>query len=450
MRSFRLICAALALWSLQGCSPEVHRPEVHGPNIIHITADDLGYGELGSFGQALIATPHLDALAAQGMRFTHHYAGNALCNPSRYAFQTGLHAGTTGVVTNGANALPAGTPTIAKMMRGAGYSTGIIGKWALGSASSSGAPLKQGFDYFFGYLDQVAAHDFFPETLMENSKRVRLGGNRASGELNISAVREVYSARVIHQRALTFIENHKARPFYLQLDYNLPHVNNELHNLTGNGFELPGASRYADRDWTVQEQGYAEMVSLIDDYVGELVAKLRSLGLDGNTLVMFTSDNGPTGVRGLESLARFAATGGLKGMKGMFFEGGIRVPMIAWWPGTITAGTSTQEITTFWDVLPTFAELIGRPELAIGDGRSFASVMLGEGGMPRERVLYWAVGDRQAVRYGDWKWVHHPNKGKSDFLFNIAEDPNELTNLASKHPDVMLRLQQMADDAVAH
>ena len=137
-------------------------------------------------------------------------------------------------------------------------------------------------------------------------------------------------------------------------------------------------------------------------------------------------------------------------MKGMFFEGGIRVPMIAWWPGTITAGTSTQEITTFWDVLPTFAELIGRPELAIGDGRSFASVMLGEGGMPRERVLYWAVGDRQAVRYGDWKWVHHPNKGKSDFLFNIAEDPNELTNLASKHPDVMLRLQQMADDAVAH
>ena len=192
MRSFRLICAALALWSLQGCSPEVHSPEVHGPNIIHITADDLGYGELGSFGQALIATPHLDALAAQGMRFTHHYAGNALCNPSRYAFQTGLHAGTTGVVTNGANALPAGTPTIAKMMRGAGYSTGIIGKWALGSASSSGAPLKQGFDYFFGYLDQVAAHDFFPETLMENSKRVRLGGNRASGELNISAVREVY------------------------------------------------------------------------------------------------------------------------------------------------------------------------------------------------------------------------------------------------------------------
>ena len=173
--------------------------------------------------------------------------------------------------------------------------------------------------------------------------------------------------------------------FLSTIDYNLPHVNNELHNLTGNGFELPGASRYADRDWTVQEQGYAEMVSLIDDYVGELVAKLRSLGLDGNTLVMFTSDNGPTGVRGLESLARFAATGGLKGMKGMFFEGGIRVPMIAWWPGTITAGTSTQEITTFWDVLPTFAELIGRPELAIGEYCWSCSARA----MPRERVLYW-------------------------------------------------------------
>jgi uncharacterized sulfatase len=445
MQSFRFISAALALWLLQGCSPEVR-----GPNVIHITADDLGYGELGSFGQTLIATPHLDALAAQGMRFTQHYAGNALCNPSRYAFQTGKHSGTTGVVSNGANTLPAGDMTIAKLMRTAGYFTGVVGKWALGPPSSDGAPLNQGFDYFFGYPTQVAAHNYFPETLMENNRRIPMSGNSASGELNISAVRDVYSAEVIHERALAFIEKYQERPFYLQLDYNLPHVNNELHKMTGNGFEVPGESRYADHDWTIQEKDYAEMVSLMDDYVGELVAKIHSLGIERNTLIIFTSDNGPTGVRGRSSLERFASTAGLRGMKGMIFEGGIRVPMIAWWPGKIAAGASTEEVTTFWDVLPTFAELVGRPDLVKGDGYSFAPVMLGHGQMPRERVLYWAVRDRKAVRYGDWKWVHHPMDSRSDFLFNIVDDPNELTNLASKHPEILSRLQHMADEVVVN
>ena len=445
MQSFRVISAALALWLLQGCSPEVR-----GPNVIHITADDLGYGELGSFGQTLIATPHLDALAAQGMRFTQHYAGNALCNPSRYAFQTGKHSGTTGVVSNGANTLPAGDMTIAKLMRTAGYFTGVVGKWALGPPSSDGAPLNQGFDYFFGYPTQVAAHNYFPETLMENNRRIRMSGNSASGELNISAVRNVYSAQVIHERALAFIEKYKERPFYLQLDYNLPHVNNELHKMTGNGFEVPGESRYADHDWTIQEKDYAEMVSLMDDYVGELVAKVHNLGIERNTLIIFTSDNGPTGVRGRPSLERFASTAGLRGMKGMVFEGGIRVPMIAWWPGKIAAGASTEEVTTFWDVLPTFAELVGRAELTTGDGHSFAPVMLGHGQMPRERVLYWAVRDRKAVRYGDWKWVHHPMDSRSDFLFNIVDDPNELTNVASKHPEILSRLQHMGDEVVGN
>lgn len=442
MSTFQLVSAALILLLVQGCSREAQQP-----NIIHITADDLGYGELGSFGQALISTPHLDALAAQGMRFTQHYAGNALCNPSRYAFQTGRHAGTTGVTSNRSNTLPAGGPTVAQLMRSAGYYTGIIGKWALGSASSSGAPLKQGFDYFFGYPNQVAAHNYFPEVLMENSQRIPMAGNRASGHQNISAGREVYAGNIIHHRALAFIENNKARPFYLQLDYNLPHVNNELHKLTGNGFEHPGPSRYADRDWTAQEKAYAEMVSLMDDYVGELVARLYLLGIEDNTLIIFTSDNGPTGIRGRPALERFAATAGLKGMKGMLFDGGIRVPMIAWWPGKVEAGTVTDGVTTFWDVLPTFAELAGRPELASGDGQSFASVMLGEGQMSAERILYWEVRDRKAVRYGDWKWVHHPMSGESDFLYNMADDPQERVNLAAEYPEMMARLQQLAEKA---
>jgi arylsulfatase A len=188
----------------------------------------------------------------------------------------------------------------------------------------------------------------------------------------------------------------------------------------------------------------------MDDYVGELVAKVHNLGIERNTLIIFTSDNGPTGVRGRPSLERFASTAGLRGMKGMVFEGGIRVPMIAWWPGKIAAGASTEEVTTFWDVLPTFAELVGRAELTTGDGHSFARVMLGHGQMPGERVLYWAVRDRKAVRYGDWKWVHHPMDSRSDFLFNIVDDPNELTNLASKHPEVMSRLQHMGDEVVGN
>jgi len=439
MSGFKLFLLLMLAICFQGCGRESSLP-----NIIHITADDLGYGELGSFGQALIKTPHLDTMAAQGMRFTQHYAGNALCNPSRYAFQTGRHAGTTGVTSNGDNILPTGGPTVAKVLRRAGYHTGIIGKWALGSVGSSGAPLMQGFDYFFGYPNQTAAHNYFPEMLTENNSPVSLVGNKASEQELISAVRNVYAGTIIHDRALTFIENNRSRPFYLQLDYNLPHVNNELHSATGNGFELPHPSRYLDRDWTVQEKDYAEMVSLIDDYVGEIIARLELLGIAENTLVIFTSDNGPTGIRGRPALDRFAGTAGLRGMKGMLFEGGIRVPMIARWPAKIQAGKVTDVVTTFWDILPTFAELAGRPDLASGDGQSFASVMLGATHTPADRALYWAVRDRKAVRYGDWKWVHHPMGGKSDFLFNLADDPAERENLASEYPEIMARLQRLA------
>lgn len=453
MATTRILSAIIILLLVQGCSREVPQP-----NIIHITADDLGYGELGSFGQTLINTPHLDEMAAQGMRFTQHYAGSPLCKPSRYAFQTGRHAGTTGMTTNASAILPENSVTIAKLMRGAGYYTGIIGKWALNEPSGSGAPLNQGFDYFFGYPYQRAAHNYFPESLMENDEHIPLTGNTASEQENISAVREVYAGDIIHQRALAFMENNRERFFYLQLDYNLPHVNNELHELTGNGFEHPGPGRYADRDWTAAEKSYAEMVSLMDDYVGELLATLESLGIADKTLVIFTSDNGPTGVRGREVLKRFNATGGFRGMKGMLFEAGIRVPMIAWWPGTVEAGAVSDDVTVAWDVLPTLAELARLQEQASGEGQSFAPVppgdglsfvpvLLGEGQMPTERMLYWEIRDRQAVRYGDWKWVHHPMVEGSDFLYNIAENPGEYTNLAEKHPEIMARLQGMGGQA---
>jgi arylsulfatase A-like enzyme len=417
------------------------------PNVIHIMADDLGYGDLGSYGQTLIRTPNLDRLAAEGMRFTQYYAGSAACNPSRFAFTTGKHAGTTGVVTNGANRLPLGGMTVARLMREAGYHTGIIGKWALGDAGTSGEPLKQGFDYFFGYPTQDAAHNYYPEALTENQSRKILEGNKDSDRPGVAAEKATYAPGILHQRVLAFLKANSRRHFYLQVDFNLPHVNSEMNKRRGNGFEHPGAGRYAAKeDWTERERSYAELVSLMDDYVGELVNTLRDLGIAENTLVIFTSDNGPAGERRISSLQRFAAAGSFKGWKGQLFEGGIRVPMIAWWPDTIDAGTTNNSITTSWDVLPTLAELVGSDKNFESDGRSFAGVLTGEAEVPAERLLYWQLMAQRAVRYGDWKWVRtgHHSTNKQDFLYNIALDPGEKNDLADLEPEQLQRLQGMA------
>ena len=418
------------------------------PNVIHIMADDLGYGELGSYGQQLIRTPHLDQLAAEGMRFMQYYAGAPLCNPSRFTLVTGKHAGTTRAVTNRPNRLPQSDNTLGYVMQAAGYYTGIIGKWALGETGSSGDPLKQGYNYFFGYPTQGAAHNYYPETLTENSLKVILEGNKESDKRRIAAEKHTYAPDIIQQRALSFIEANKQRNFYLQLDYNLPHVNNELQRLRGNGFEHPGSGRYASENWMETERGYAEMVSLMDDYVGELIEKLHLLRLAENTLVIFTSDNGPTGVRGLGPLKRFAATGGLRGMKGQVFEGGIRVPMIAWWPGTIAAGSTSHSVNAFWDLMPTLAKLAGSSAKIETDGISFVDVLTGEAEESVDRLMYWEILDRKAVRYGDWKWVRvdHLKPTEKDYLYNIAQDPAEQNDLAGKEPGRLKRLQKMAGE----
>ncbi len=416
------------------------------PNVIHIMADDLGYGDLGTYGQTLIRTPNLDRLATEGMRFTQYYAGSSACNPSRFAFMTGKHAGTTGAVTNGDNRLPLGGMTVARLMQEAGYHTGIIGKWALGDTDTSGAPLKQGFDYFFGYPTQVAAHNYYPEALTENLNKKRLEGNKDSDRPGVAAEKATYAPGIMQARVLAFLKANSRRHFYLQVDFNLPHVNSELHNLRGNGFEHPGSGRYAEEDWTERERSYAEVVSLMDDYVGELVATLRSLGLAENTLLIFSSDNGPAGERSIGSLQRFAAAGPFKGKKGQLFEGGIRVPMIAWWPGTIEAGGTNNAIITSWDVLPTLAELVGSDANFESDGRSFASVLTGGAVLPAERFLYWQIRGQRAVRYGDWKWVRtgHRSPGQQDFLYNMALDSGEKHILAGVEPEQLQRLQGMA------
>ena len=411
-------------------------------------ADDLGYGELGSYGQKLIRTPNLDQMSAAGMRFTQYYAGSAACNPSRFAFSTGKHALTTGVITNGENFLPADSVTVGSIMQSAGYATGLIGKWALGDAGTSGEPLKQGFDYFFGYPTQRSAHNYYPEALTENRGSVVLMGNKDSERRLIAAERQTYAPEVMQQQTLAFIRDNSKRNFYLELDFNLPHINSEFHRLTGNGFEIPGAGRYAsEAGWTEVDRSYAEMVSLMDDYVGEIVRTLQSLDIAENTLVIFTSDNGPAGERSRESLQRFASAGSFSGWKGRVHEGGIRVPMIAWWPGAIPAGTTNNALITAWDELPTFAELIASTTKIESDGVSFAPLLKGSTDPQEDRFLYWRLNEKVAVRYGDWKWlsIRYDTPLEKNFLYNIALDPSERNNLARSNPEQLHQLQAMLE-----
>ena len=416
------------------------------PNVIRIMADDLGYGDLESYGQRLMRTPNLSRMAAEGLRFTQYYAGSAACNPSRFAYMTGRHAGTTGVTTNDSNALPVGAMNVARLMQKAGYTTGIIGKWALGEPGTGSEPLQVGFDYFYGYPTQAAAHNYYPQHLMENRASVALKGNLESQHLLVLPQRQTYAPAVIQQRALAFIKANSGHRFYLQLDINLPHANSELLKSGGNGFEHPGAGRYASEEgWTEHERSYAEMVSLMDDFVGTILETLRELGIEQNTLVIFTADNGPAGERGAASLERFAASGPLKGIKGELTEGGIRVPMIAWWPGTIAAGQTSNAVIAAWDELPTLAELVNSQTSYYSDGVSFAGVLRGTADVPKKRLLYWRLKNQMAARYGDWKLLclQHNTDSEQIFLYNLASDPAEKNDLSASEPRELHQLLLM-------
>ena len=436
--SMRLIFL-ISLVVLAACGPEEPPP----PNIIIINADDLGYGDVGPYGQSLIKTPHIDYLAERGMRFTQFYAANALCAPSRLLYLTGRDSRSYETLENGRTQLPDDVVTIPALLREAGYATGLAGKWAFSGAMGPSDPLENGFDYFVGYPNQTAAHNYYPAQLVENGKRFELEGNVLSHQPNISAQRHVFAPDLIHEKALKFLEAHRSEPFYLQMDYTVPHVNNELHAESGNGFEHPGDGRYAEEDWSEADKGYAEQVSLLDDYVGSTLALLDELGLSERTLVLVTSDNGPTGTRGKPSLRRFESSGGFKGMKGMLFEGGIRVPLIAYWPGRISAGRHNTALSAAWDLKATYAELAGVESADLSEGISLVGELLGqEPRVPADRTMVWKVYDRIAVRAGSWKWVRHPReRGNPDFLYDLESDPGEQKNLRDARPDILAKLQ---------
>jgi arylsulfatase A-like enzyme len=445
------VLGGAAALSVSGCTNGLQQDSQDKPNIIFIMADDLGYGDLGCYGQAQIKTPHIDSLAAQGMRFTDHYAGSTVCAPSRCSLMTGLHTGHTYVRGNreikpmGQLPLLPDTVTMPKVLKKAGYTTALTGKWGLGGPDSTGIPNKQGFDHFFGYLCQRHAHNYYPEFLFRNEERIPLPGNKIANPredgAGVAVERGQYSHDIIADEALNFIEKNKDRPFFLYMAITIPHANNEAGK---KGMEVPDHGIYKDKDWPEPQKGHAAMISRLDRDLGRVMETLKRLGIDNKTLVLFTSDNGPHREGGANP-EFFDSNGPLRGNKRDLYEGGIRVPLIARWPGKIQAGTVSHHVSAFWDFLPTFAELTGAECASSTDGLSMLPTLLDNpGNQKQHEFLYWEFherGSKQAIRMGDWKAVQFNASGKLE-LYNLKEDIGEKNDIAGDHPDIVAKIKE--------
>jgi arylsulfatase len=424
------------------------------PNVLFILADDLGWGDLGCYGQTKIRTPNIDRLAAEGMRFTHAYAGNAVCAPSRCCLMTGKHAGHAHVRDNrqwkpdvqwsGQVPLPADTVTLPKMFKEAGYATGAMGKWGLGSPENTGDPAKQGIDYFFGYYCQAHAHNHYPPYVWRNGEKVHLEGNDGS------ATGKQYTQDLFEAEALKFVRDHKDKPFFLYLPFTVPHLAlqvpaDSLAEYTGKFPETPyRGKQYQPHD--TPRAAYAAMVTRMDRTVGRLIDLLKELKLEENTLVIFSSDNGA-----IDSLAGtdakfFGSLDGFRGMKGSLYEGGIRVPLIFRWPVHIEAGATRDLEVAFWDLMPTLSMACGLKDPPGIDGINICPTLFARGVQDHESTLYWefpSYGGQQAVRSGKWKAVRQNlSKGLSPIeLYDLEADPSEKTDLAAKYPDRVRRME---------
>ncbi|MCB9384789.1 MAG: arylsulfatase [Bryobacterales bacterium] len=426
-RAFLASCAAPALVA--------QRPP--RPNILFILADDLGLGDLGCYGQRRLQTPNIDKLASQGMRFTQAYAGATVCAPSRSCLMTGLHGGHTRVRDN----IPHGVflepddVTVAEALKQAGYHTAAIGKWSLGNPGSWGVATYQGFDRFYGHLNQDQAHFYYPDYLWEDDTVVLLTGNRGEAK-------QEYTSDLFTAKALDFIGENAQRPFFLYLAYTLPHWSDYPSDDPDSQI-VPTDEPYSDEPWPQVERNYAAMVTRLDRHVGALMDELAQRGLDSNTLVIFTSDNGPSRERSHDP-DFFTSGAGLRGYKRDLYEGGIRAPMIARWTGRIEPGSTSDHVCAFWDFLPTAVELAGLPAPKRTDGISYAPTLLG-GEQREHEYLYFDYGHArnkfgQAVRAGKWKGVRN-GVGAALELYDLNADPQEKRDVASAHPDVVKRLE---------
>lgn len=421
------------------------------PNLIWIMADDLGYGDLGCYGQKVITTPHLDRMAEHGLRFTQFYAGATVCAPSRSVLMTGKHHGHTRVRGNAGATNPAAQAlrdediTVAEVLQAAGYRTALIGKWGLGDigAAESGLPRKQGFDQFFGFLNQQHAHNHFPAFLWKNEDRVLLPnkvtpiGDNGAGYAT-EAVQ--FADDLFTEAALQFVAENKSRPFFLYWSMVIPHANNERTRALKNGAQVPDFGPYADKDWPDPDKGQAAMISRMDSYVGNLLAKLADLRLTENTLVIFTSDNGPHNESN-HTLARFNPSGPLNGIKRSLTDGGIRVPMIAHWPGKIAGGQVTDHVAYFGDWMATAAELAGAKMPPGCDSISFVPILYRMLAAQRQHeFLYWEFhegGFKQAALYqGRWKGIRSSAPDAPVVLYDLHTDIGEKTNIAADHPEI--------------
>lgn len=414
------------------------------PNIIYIMADDLGYGDLGCYGQKIIKTPHIDQLAKKGMRFTNHYSGHTVCRPSRLVLLTGMHSGHTAISQNEQYHFPKNAITVTKLLKKSGYATGGVGKWALGPPGTTGVPSMQGFDNWFGYLDQGNAHNFYPEFLWSNEQEISLPGNKIGNHKRVSVERVTYSHDLLTQEALNFIKLNQKKPFFLQAHYTIPHANNEGGRATGDGMEVPEYGEYADQEWPAPEKGFAAMITRLDRDVGSLVSLLKELNLEQNTIIFFTSDNGPH-QEGMHLVDFFDSNGPLKGYKRDLYEGGIRVPLIVKWPGKVKGNSTTDHISAFWDFLPTACELAGISHPQNIDGISYLPTLLSKS-QPAHDSLFWKYRGKVALRSGKWKTVQ-TGKEKPLELYDLNTDIGEQHNIADQHPEVSARMKQIIVDS---
>ncbi len=456
----KLPLAPLSLFALllAVAAPAQTPPPEPPPNIIFILADDLGYGEIGSYGQKLIATPHLDRLAAEGMRFTQFYAGSTVCAPSRSVLMTGQHTGHTRVRGNAgpdrsaAQTLLPADLTVARVLQQAGYRTGLVGKWGLGLVNDPGEPRKQGFDTYFGFLSQTHAHNHFPDFLWRDGVKVQLPNDLVKvgpvEGVGYATKKLAYAGDLFAQEARKFVADNAARPFFLYLSVIVPHANNERARELGDGHEVPDFGPYADKPWPDTAKAHAATITRLDTQIGELLADLKARGLDERTLVIFTSDNGPHNEAGPAYDPQFfTPSGPFTGLKRSLTDGGIRVPLIARWPGKIAAGKVSDHVGYFGDFFATFAELSGQPTPANLDSLSLAPSLLGRGVQKNHPYLYWEFyenGVSQAVlREGRWKGIREKNVTAPLRLYDLKTDPAEQTDLAAQHPDIVARLADL-------
>ncbi|HEX6923830.1 MAG TPA: arylsulfatase [Longimicrobiaceae bacterium] len=465
-----LATTVLAISALTACGPSAPATSSQPgpPNIVIIMADDMGWGDIQPYGQEKIQTPNLARMAAEGTRFTAFYAGSTVCAPSRSVLLTGQHTGHTPIRGNrevlpiGQAPLPAEAVTLAEVLKDRGYATGVFGKWGLGAPESEGIPTRQGFDEFFGYLDQRRAHFYYPEFLWHNETRVPLPNRTEPAPNTVGAGRALEKGEYSHDRiateALEFIDEHRDGPFFLYVPFTIPHA--ELaapEDAFAPYLDADGNSIFPETPFPGEHYGpqpmphaaYAAMISRMDRDVGRILDRLREYGLAENTIVLFTSDNGPS-VEGGSDPDFFASSGPFRGRKRDLYEGGIRVPMIAWGPGRIPAGAESDQVWAMWDIFPTVAELAGASVPDEVDGLSMVAALTGEGEAPEHDYLYWEFyerGSAQAARMGDWKAVRQPMLSGEIELYNLATDPRESQDLAASHPDLVQRFLEIMEEA---